>query len=70
MHCRPPPNWRENEIGSKLIDLMTAINFGLKHYVNEFIFVLCNEDGSLLPLSFILFFPSSLTSWQSIRSFA
>ncbi|ELR22099.1 uncharacterized protein ACA1_158950 [Acanthamoeba castellanii str. Neff] len=40
----PPSNWMENEIGSRLLKLMTAVNYGLKHYVNEFIYVLCAED--------------------------
>jgi hypothetical protein len=37
----------ENELGSRLLKLMTAVNYGLKHYVNEFIYVLCAEDGTL-----------------------
>lgn len=40
----PPENWEENEIGGQLIKLMTSVDIGLKHFVNEFIFVLCEED--------------------------
>jgi hypothetical protein len=33
-----------NRVGSKLIKLMTSMNIGVKYYVNEFIYVLCQEN--------------------------
>lgn len=35
-----------NILSNQLRKHLTAVNIALKHYVQEFLFVLCDEDGS------------------------
>jgi len=44
----PSQNVDPNTLGGKLIPHMTSFNFALKYYVNEFLFVLCDEDANEL----------------------
>lgn len=44
----PKANLDPETIGARLISHMTTFNVGLKHYVNEFLFTLCDEDPNEL----------------------
>jgi hypothetical protein len=39
-------NLDPDTIGARLIGHMTTFNIGLKHYVNEFLFTLCDQDAN------------------------